>query len=299
AILSAIKNKVNSRQLLINIFVASGKNEALVPLFDEGEITDRELHVWKVKVLYRACFPFSWNFHVWCLGKLQDIVKKSKDGTVDTELTGINAEVLKTYSILKSKLDVDGDNDVIRGKCHAYFSMEGSDQIAEILKDIVLCIVQIVIGKNNSVSIPSIETVLYYFEHVVTKYVQLVFLFKEEAVVISDIKETLSNCELTMPLEQLTMVTSIMYEYFLTHEPPESELEDFTSKMTIACHATITILKFLRQQQYTKVQVYQDFLSTLIIKHFEKSVVNPITENEDYNNGNGFKVQKGFLKDVN
>ncbi|ETO00586.1 hypothetical protein RFI_36855, partial [Reticulomyxa filosa] len=279
AILSAIKNKINSRQLLINIFVASGKNEALVPLFDEGEITDQELHVWKVKILYRACFPFSWNFHVWCLGKLQDIVKKSKDDTVDTELISINAEVSKTYSTLKSKLNVDGDNvflllnqcnpedcgcyakDVIRGKFHAYFSIEDSDQIAEILKDIVLCIVQIVIGKNNSVSIPSIETILYYFENIITKYVQLVFLFKDEAAVISKIKETLSNCELTMSLEQLTMVTSIMCEYFLTHEPPKNELDNFASKMTIACQATITILKFLRQQKYTEFKVYQDFLS--------------------------------------
>ncbi|ETO07988.1 hypothetical protein RFI_29403, partial [Reticulomyxa filosa] len=205
--LFAIKKKVDSRQELINIFVASVENEALVPLFDEDKITDLELHVWKVKVCYKACFPFSWNFHMWCLDKLQII---SDD----------NDKVLETCALLKSKSDKDGDDvfltlnqcsreicefytkDVICGKFHAYFSMEESDQIAEILKDIVLCMVQMVIGED---SIPSIETVLYYFENVITKYVQLVFLFKDETVVISEIRETLSNCESTMPLEQLIM----------------------------------------------------------------------------------------------
>ncbi|ETN97207.1 hypothetical protein RFI_40324, partial [Reticulomyxa filosa] len=212
----AIKKKVDSRQELINIFVASVGNEALVPLFDEDKITDLELHLWKVKVCYQACFPFSWNFHMWCLDKLQII----SDDTLNAESIRINGKVSKTCALLKSKLDKDGDDvfltlnqcsletcefyakDVIRGKFHAYFSMEDSDQIAEILKDIVLCMVQMVIGEN---SIPSIETVLYYFENVITKYVQLVFLFKDETVVISEIRKTLSNCESTMPLEQLTM----------------------------------------------------------------------------------------------
>ncbi|ETO06134.1 hypothetical protein RFI_31261, partial [Reticulomyxa filosa] len=306
---------------LINIFVASVENEAFVPLFDKDEITDLELHVWKVKVCYQACFPFSWNFHMRCLDKLQII----SDDTLNTESIGINDEVLKTCALLKSKLNKDGDNaflklnqcspetcefyvkDVIRGKFHAYFSMEDSEQIAKILKDIVLRIVQIVIGKNNLMSITSIETVLYYFENVITKYVQLVFVFKDATVVMSDVKEILSNCELTMSLEQLTMVTSIMCEYFLTHEPPESELEDFASKMTIACQATITILKFLRQQQYTEFKIYQDFLSVcrqlhmraLIIKHFMKPITSFTTRIDNNNNGNNFEVRKGFLKDVN
>ncbi|ETO02464.1 hypothetical protein RFI_34966, partial [Reticulomyxa filosa] len=217
--LQAIKKKVDSRQELINIFVASVENEALVPLFDEDEITDLKLHVSKVKICYQACFPFSWNFHMWCLDKLQII----SDDTLNTESIRINDKVLNTCVLLKSNLDEGGDDaflklnqcsletcefyaeDVIRGKFHAYFSIEDSDQIAEILKDIVLCMVQIVIGKNSLMSIPSIETVLYYFENVITKYVQLVFLFKNEAVVIPEIRKTLSNCESTMPLERLTM----------------------------------------------------------------------------------------------
>ncbi|ETN99488.1 hypothetical protein RFI_37984 [Reticulomyxa filosa] len=278
AIFSVIKNKVDSSQQLIDICIASTKSEVLVPLFDEGEITDRELHLWKVKVCYQACFPFSWNFHMW----------KFNDDIANVEPIGINDKVLKTDAILKSNFSGDDGNvflllnrcsfkncgfyvkDVIRGKFHAYFSMEDSDQIAEILKGI---------------------------------YVQLVFLFKDAVVMISNIKEILSNYELIMPLEQLIKVTSIICEYFLTHEPPESELEDFASKMTIACHATITILEFLRQQQYTKFQVYQDFLSvcrqlhmkTLITKHFVKSIVISTTEDDE----NNFDVKEGFLKDVN
>ncbi|ETN99143.1 hypothetical protein RFI_38339 [Reticulomyxa filosa] len=306
---------------IFDIFIAGTKSEVLVPLFDEDEITDRELHFWKVKVCYQACFPFSWNFHMWCLDKLQNIARKFNNDIANVEPIGINDKVLKTDAILKSNFSGDDGNvflllnrcsfkncgfyvkDVIRGKFHAYFSMEDSDQIAEILKGIVLYIVQIIIGKDIPVNISSIETILYYFENIITKYVQLVFLFKDTAVVISDIKEILSSYELVMPLEQLIKITSIMCEYFLTHKPSKSELEDFTLKMTIARHSTITILKFLRQQQYTEVQVYQDFLSvcrqlhmeTLIIKHFVKGVVSSTTNDND----NDFEVKEEFLKDSN
>ncbi|ETO07032.1 hypothetical protein RFI_30361 [Reticulomyxa filosa] len=89
--------------------------------------------------------------------------------------------------------------------------------------------------------------------------------------------------------------------------PPESELDDFAPKMVIACHAARIILKFLRHQQYTEVQVYQDFLSvcrqlhmkTFVIKHFVKRIVSSTTENDNDNDGNDFDVKEGFLKDAN
>ncbi|ETO11385.1 hypothetical protein RFI_25987, partial [Reticulomyxa filosa] len=305
----AMKNK---NKQLINIFVASAENDRLVPLFDKGELSDEELHLCKVKVSYRADFPFSWNFHIWCHKALGAFVKsKSKRSDYDNEVA-TNGMILQGSNYLNKSLKEDGKSlqlltecspencefyakDVIRGNFHMYLSVKEDDQLTDIIKGIVFCLVKLTV-QNEEISIPLIETIFYYFKSIITKYVHFLSLCDDETVLLN-LKKGLSADEV-LPLNKLVNVSYV----------PQKGESEFIAKMDIACDATKAILKFLRQQPSPKEEMHTEFLvicrqlhmKTLGIKHMRKdnSTTTTINQNQDLATMLDL-VKHGFLKDSN
>ncbi|ETO00101.1 hypothetical protein RFI_37358, partial [Reticulomyxa filosa] len=318
----AMKNK---NKQLINIFVASAENKWLVPLFDKGELSDEELHLCKVKVSYRADFPFSWNFHIWCHKAIGTYVKsKSKRSDYDNEEFATNTMVLQDCNYLNKSLNGDEKpfrlltrcspencefyaKDVIRGNFHMYLSVKEDDQLTDIIKGVVFCLIELTV-QNEAISIPLIETIFYYFKSIITKYVHFLSLCDDETV-LSSLKKGLSADERVLPLNKLINVSCILAKYILTDVPQKRESE-FIAKMDIACDATKAILKLLRQQPSPKEEIHTEFLvicrqlhmKTLGIKHMRRD--NSATATTTINQSQDLAtmldlVKHGFVKDAN
>ncbi|ETN99789.1 hypothetical protein RFI_37678, partial [Reticulomyxa filosa] len=286
---------------LSSIFVNSAKDEQFIPISDQTNTLNKHLHFFKVKVLYKAQFPFSWNFHLWSVSQIQEshVWHTDADKWVHEHIVGlkkrrnratIDDEILKIAYSFKKILDVHGKQffllnnfekeecamytkDVIRGMFHRYISVEANNDIPDIVKGIVFWVGEIIIDETSlKISIPLIEVILYYLEDVIGNYVQLLSLC-DDPKTWSSIKQ-LSNVS-HAPLIQLTKITLKLSEYFLWPPSQINDVENIPDKIHLICDALQIIASFLHER-YSEEKEYQEFLSAyrqlqiknLGLKHF-------------------------------
>ncbi|ETO34103.1 hypothetical protein RFI_02991, partial [Reticulomyxa filosa] len=287
---AALDNPKQSR--LVNIFVDCAKDEQFVAISNHENIPSKNLHFFRARALYKAQFPFSWNFHVyyaaqilkyctlcnerneWKNVTINDPITAENSITVNKELNMI--EFLNKSSSILEQCD-EGEcakyaKDVIRGMFHRYISVQENDDIPDIVQNIVFWIGGVLMEETDAtISIPMVETILYYFENVIGTYTQLLSLCDDQEI-RSSIKRFLSNMPST--LTQLMDVTLKLSKYFLWHPFQLNDVDDFSRKIHLACDVLQIIANFL--QKRCEERDYQEFLSVfrqlqmknLGLKHF-------------------------------
>ncbi|ETO01886.1 hypothetical protein RFI_35552 [Reticulomyxa filosa] len=245
--------------LLTEIFLESPKDEQLVPTSNYTNALDRNVHFSRAKVLYKAKFPFSWNFHVYNLRRLTALHICMHDFIFqDNAIPLVNLQQLLISIIIERLLCSKAfhlldqcevqecamyTNDIIRGTFHSYLFVHENDDISNIATNIVFSISKIITNEiNQKINISMIEMILLIFEDLIRGYIRLLTL-------------TLSK-------------------YFLWNPSQQNDV-DFPRKIRLAYDALPDIAIFLREI-CSKEKEYQEFLSVyrqiqmkhLGLKHF-------------------------------
>ncbi|ETO32008.1 hypothetical protein RFI_05108 [Reticulomyxa filosa] len=277
---------VNPKKSLPTIFVESASNASFLPLSTHENILDKNLHFFKLKVLYRAQFPFSWNYHIWFITQTRGsyLWWKDTDNWIHRHIIGLNThknkaivdeEILITVYCVKKIMHFNGKlfsllkgcdeeecamytKDVIRGIFHRYIPIQANDDVPDIVKGIVFLIGGIVIEQTSmKINIPLIEAIFYYLEDVIENYIQLLSLCDDQEI-RSSIKQLFTIKY--SPLIQMIKATSKLSSYFLWHPSQMNDIDNMPHKISLACDALQIIANFLCAR-CSEEKEYQDFLS--------------------------------------
>ncbi|ETO34465.1 hypothetical protein RFI_02628, partial [Reticulomyxa filosa] len=250
---------------LLSIFVSSGRNKQFVPISHHEYIPDKDLHFFKVKMLYKAQFPFSWNFHTWFAKQNQGDHSpwSESDNWIHERVSNLEKVMNSSgepFSLLNKCEERECamyTKDVIRGMFHRYISVQGNDDAPDIAKKIVFLISKIIFEKNcPKISIPLIEVIIYQMKDVIKSYLQLLSLCDNQEV-RSSVKQLFTSVH--PPLIQLIQVTLKLSNYFLWHPSQMNDI-DIPAKICLACDASQIIANFLHKR-CPKRKEYQEFSS--------------------------------------
>ncbi|ETN98123.1 hypothetical protein RFI_39395 [Reticulomyxa filosa] len=295
------------KPLLLSIFVSSGRNKQFVPISHHEYIPDKNLHFFKVKMLYKAQFPFSWNFHTWFVKQIQAGCSWWSEPVSNLErVMNSSGEPFSLLNNCEERECAMYTKDVIRGMFHRYISVQANDDIPNIAKGIIFWIGIIMEKKRSKVNIPLIEVTLYQMKDVIESYLQLLSLCDTQ---IRSSIEQLFNGKYS-PLVQLIKVTLKLSEYFLWHPSQTDNKDNIPRKIHLACDALQSIASFLHQQ-CSKEGEYQEFLSVYRqlqmknfgLKYFWTIDCYLISSNETMNTLNlakqGFATKDTFAQIIN
>ncbi|ETO01346.1 hypothetical protein RFI_36093, partial [Reticulomyxa filosa] len=239
---------VNPKESLSTIFIESAKSEFFIPLSTHENTLDNNLHFFKVKMLYKAQFPFSWNFHIWFVAQIRLIYLwwGNGDKWAHKHIIG-----LKKY---RDKTIIDDESNYNWG--HGF--------------------------KNN---IQMIEVILYYMEDVIENYIQLLLLCNDQET-WSSIKK-LSTVKYS-PLIQLVKATVHLSSYFFWNPSQMNDADNVSRKIHLACDALQNIACFLhercsKEKEYQEfLSMYRQLqMKNLGLKHFWTINCYSTSSNED------------------
>ncbi|ETO15811.1 hypothetical protein RFI_21553, partial [Reticulomyxa filosa] len=254
------------KSILLSIFVSSGKNKQFVPISHHEYIPDKDLHFFKVKMLYKAQFPFSWNFHTWFAKQNQGDHSpwSESDNWIHERVSNLEKVMNSSgepFSLLNKCEERECamyTKDVIRGMFHRYISVQENDDAPDIVKNIVFLISKIIFEKDcPKISIPLIEVILYQMKDVIESYLQLLSLCDNQEI-RSSVKQL--STPVNSPLIQLIQVTLKLSNYFLWHPSQMNDIDDIPAKICLACDASQIIANFLHKR-CLKIKEYQEFSS--------------------------------------